>query len=124
MSDRLHSVTDVQLRLASESDKVAGLLAYCSVVFDDGLIIYDLKLVRGDGPDPFVAMPSRKLTTRHSCGHKNEFANRYCGGCGKGLQPQQQGKKHADVVHPITLGCRRAIHDAVMAAYHKATNST
>ena len=70
-------VTEVRVKLASEDDD--KLLGYCSVTLNNAFVIKDLKIIQGDD-QPFIAMPSRKITDKcGKCGYK-EAARRAAGG--------------------------------------------
>ncbi|NIO41765.1 MAG: stage V sporulation protein G, partial [Burkholderiales bacterium] len=52
------------------------LRAFCSITFDDCFVVRDLKIIEGNS-GPFVAMPSRKLTSHcPECGSKNHLRAR------------------------------------------------
>ena len=53
-------ITEVRVKLMEDSDD--RLRAFCSVTFDDSFVVRDLKIIDGTS-GPFVAMPSRKLTS-------------------------------------------------------------
>ncbi len=119
-------LTEIRINLCPE---LAGRLkAFCSITFDDALVIRDVKLI--DGQDGlFVAMPSRKLCDHcPRCREKNHLRARFCNQCGGRLDEQrhlryQSGngrprlKLHADIAHPIHADGRREIEQRVLAAY-------
>ncbi len=77
-------ITEVRIKLMDEAGD--RLLAFCSITFDDAFVIRDLKIIDG-AHGPFVAMPSRKLTSRCSnCGTKNHLRAAYCNQCGQKLK--------------------------------------
>ncbi|HAL14792.1 MAG TPA: stage V sporulation protein G, partial [Planctomycetaceae bacterium] len=53
-------ITEVRVKLMDYPDD--RLQAFCSVTFDNCFVIRDLKIIEGSN-GPFVAMPSRKLTS-------------------------------------------------------------
>ena len=57
-------ITEVRIKLMENSDD--RLQGFCSVTFDDSFVVRDLKIIEGSS-GPFVAMPSRKLTSH--CPH-------------------------------------------------------
>jgi stage V sporulation protein G len=103
------------------------LKAYCSLTFDDALVIRDVKLI--DGNDGlFLAMPSRRLCDRcRKCGEKNHLRARFCNHCGARLNEERHRgsrsggadrlKLHADIAHPINADTRAAVERQVLEAY-------
>ena len=110
------------------------LKAFCSLTFDNALVVRDVKLIEGnDGL--FLAMPSRKLCDRcRRCGEKNHLRARYCNNCGARLDENRhlqyrngnssgnghsmdRLKLHADIAHPIHSAAREQIQGAVIKAY-------
>ena len=77
-------ITEVRIKLMDDpSDR---LLAFCSITIDDAFVIRDLKIIEGTN-GPFVAMPSRKLTSHcPQCGCKNHLRSAYCNQCGLRLK--------------------------------------
>lgn len=116
-------ISEVRIKLMEESDD--RLRAFCSITFDDCFVIRDLKIIDGTN-GPFVAMPSRKLTSHcASCGYKNHLRAAYCNQCGGRLREDravrdQEGraKLYADIAHPINSLCREMIQDRVIREYH------
>lgn len=115
-------ITEVRIKLMEDSDD--RLRAFCSVTFDDSFVVRDLKIIDGTS-GPFVAMPSRKLTSHcPKCRAKNHLRARYCNQCG-GAQPQERAsrdpegraKLYADIAHPINSACREMIQTRVIAEY-------
>ena len=53
-------ITEVRIKLMEEPGE--RLKAFCSITFDNCFVVRDLKIIDGSN-GPFVAMPSRKLTT-------------------------------------------------------------
>ena len=115
-------ITEVRVKLTEDSDD--RLQAFCSITFDDCFVVRDLKIIEGTN-GPFVAMPSRKLTSHCSrCGSKNHLRSHYCNHCGGKLDPDraardQDGriKLYADIAHPINSTCREMIQDRVITEY-------
>ncbi len=117
-------ITEVRVKLMEDSDD--RLRAFCSVTFDDAFVVRDLKIIDGTS-GPFVAMPSRKLTSHcPKCGAKNHLRARYCNHCGA-AQPQERAardpegraKLYADIAHPINSACREMIQTRVIAEYRE-----
>lgn len=96
-----------------------GLVAYCSVHFDNCFIIREIRVINDiDGLK--VAMPNRKLAIKFACGHKNHFDNKYCSCCGSAATEAQLNdnsiRRHLDVCHPTTAACRRHLTVEVTVA--------
>ena len=113
-------ITEVRVKLVEGGrDK---LRAFCSITIDDAFVVRDLKIIDGT-KGLFVAMPSRKLTTRCTrCGFKNQVRSNYCNDCGTTLPPDQgsrdgRGKMHADIAHPIHTECRELLQSVVVESY-------
>ena len=99
------------------------LRAFCSITIDDCFVIRDLKIIDGTN-GPFVAMPSRKLTSHcPRCRHKNHLRATYCNHCGSKVGADSGGsidspqKLYADVAHPINSACREMIQSAVVEEF-------
>jgi stage V sporulation protein G len=115
-------ITEVRVKLTEDSDD--RLQAFCSITFDDAFVVRDLKIIEGTN-GPFVAMPSRKLTSHClKCGSKNHLRANYCNQCGSRLQPDKVArspegriKLYADIAHPINSICREMIQQRVIAEY-------
>ena len=115
-------ITEVRVKLMDYSDD--RLQAFCSVTFDNCFVIRDLKIIEGSN-GPFVAMPSRKLTSHCGrCGCKNHLRAGYCNQCGiklkhSKLQQDNNGraKLYADIAHPINSECREKIQAKVIEEY-------
>lgn len=112
-------ITEVRIKLMEASeDRLRG---FCSVTFDGCFVVRDLKIIDGNS-GPFVAMPSRKLTSNCSqCRSKNHMRANYCNHCGQRLRhskPQQgadgRAKLYADIAHPINAKCREMIQSRVI----------
>ena len=112
-------ITEVRIKLMDDpSDR---LLAFCSLTIDDAFVIRDLKIIEGTN-GPFVAMPSRKLTSHcPQCGCKNHLRSAYCNQCGLRLKDDLAIKDHegrtklyADIAHPINSACREMIQSRVI----------
>lgn len=115
-------VTEVRVKLMDEPGD--RLKAFCSVTFDDCFVIRDLKIIEGS-TGPFVAMPSRKLTSHcRKCGSKNHLRAYYCNQCGakqeEGRAPKDadgRAKLYADIAHPINSACREMIQACVIQEF-------
>ena len=112
------------------------LKAFCSLTFDNALVVRDVKLIEGnDGL--FLAMPSRKLCDRcRRCGEKNHLRARYCNNCGARLDENRhlqyrngnmngnghsmdRLKLHADIAHPINADTRLELERRVLLAFQE-----
>ena len=117
-------ITEVRIKLTEDSDD--RLQAFCSITFDDCFVVRDLKIIEGTN-GPFVAMPSRKLTSHcQRCGCKNHLRAAYCNQCGGKLNPDRATRDHegraklyADIAHPVNSRCREQIQEKVISAYQK-----
>ena len=117
-------ITEVRIKLMENSDD--RLQGFCSITFDDSFVVRDLKIIEGSS-GPFVAMPSRKLTSHcPQCGCKNHLKAGYCNQCGNRLREDrtsrdQEGraKLYADIAHPINSRCRELIQARVIQAYQE-----
>jgi len=113
-------ITEVRVKLMEDSDD--RLQGFCSITFDDCFVVRDLKIIEGAN-GPFVAMPSRKLTSHCSkCGCKNHLRSSYCNHCGGKLKDDSRdhdgrSKLYADIAHPINSECRELIQNHVIAEY-------
>lgn len=115
-------ITEVRIKLMEDSDD--RLQGFCSVTFDDAFVVRDLKIIEGSS-GPFVAMPSRKLTSHcPQCGCKNHLKASYCNQCGNRLKddrtvrdPDGRAKLYADIAHPINSACREMIQNRVIAEF-------
>ena len=117
-------ITEVRIKLMDEPGD--RLKAFCSITFDDCFVIRDLKIIEGSS-GPFVAMPSRKLTSHcPHCGMKNHLRALYCNQCGARLEENRastddegRAKLYADIAHPINSSCREMIQERVISEYHQ-----
>lgn len=114
-------ITEVRIKLMEESED--RLRAFCSITFDHCFVVRDLKIIDG-ASGPFVAMPSRKLTSHcHRCGHKNHLRAQFCNQCGtrirreSGFASDSPQKLYADVAHPVNSECREMIQNAVITEF-------
>lgn len=115
-------ITEVRIKLMENSDD--RLQAFCSITFDNSFVVRDLKIIDGSN-GPFVAMPSRKLTSHcHQCGTKNHLKAQYCNQCGARLREDRtirdaegRAKLYADIAHPINSACREMIQNRVIAEF-------
>lgn len=113
-------ITEVRIKLMEDSDD--RLQGFCSITFDDCFVVRDLKIIEGAN-GPFVAMPSRKLTSHcGKCGCKNHLRSSYCNNCGGRLKDESsnqdgRSKLYADIAHPINSACRELIQNHVISEY-------
>ena len=115
-------ITEVRIKLMDDTDD--RLQAFCSITFDDSFVVRDLKIIEG-ASGPFVAMPSRKLTSHcPQCSCKNHLRASYCNQCGARLKdgqalkdPEGRAKLYADISHPINSQCREMIQDRVITEF-------
>lgn len=116
-------ITEVRIKLMENSeDRLRG---FCSVTFDDCFVIRDLKIIEGNN-GPFVAMPSRKLTTNcFKCRTKNHLRARYCNHCGTKQKSENvtqdsdgRARLYADIAHPVNATCREMIQSRVIEEFH------
>jgi stage V sporulation protein G len=114
-------ITEIRIKLMEGSED--RLRAFCSITIDDCFVVRDLKIIDGTN-GPFVAMPSRKLTSHcGKCNHKNHVRAAYCNHCGAKLRLDGDGnydspqKLYADVAHPINSQCREMIQAAVIEGF-------
>jgi stage V sporulation protein G len=116
-------ITEVRIKLMEDAGE--RLQAFCSITFDDCFVIRDLKIIGGSN-GPFVAMPSRKLTTHcQQCGCKNHLRAVYCNQCGSRITQQEtagrdeegRAKLYADIAHPINSQCREMIQERVIKEF-------
>ena len=115
-------ITEVRIKLMEEPGE--RLKAFCSITFDNCFVVRDLKIIDGSN-GPFVAMPSRKLTSHcPGCGTKNHLRAPYCNQCGKRLSDSRapkdadgRAKLYADIAHPINSFCREMIQERVIEEF-------
>ena len=112
-------ITEVRIKLIEHTeDRLRG---FCSITFDDCFVVRDLKIIEGNN-GPFVAMPSRKLTSNcPQCRYKNHLRANYCNQCGQRLSENRiehdsggRAKLYADVAHPVNAACREMIQNRVV----------
>jgi stage V sporulation protein G len=116
-------ITEVRIKLMEEPGE--RLKAFCSVTFDDCFVVRDLKIIEGTN-GPFVAMPSRKLTSHcPKCGMKNHLRAAHCNHCGSRLEDGRapkdadgRAKLYADIAHPINSDCREMIQESVIREFY------
>ena len=117
-------ITEVRIKLMeSAEDRLRG---FCSITFDDCFVVRDLKIIEGNN-GPFVAMPSRKLTSNcFKCRSKNHLRANYCNHCGNRLKSETiqtdtggRAKLYADIAHPVNAGCREMIQNRVVEELNK-----
>lgn len=117
-------ITEVRIKLMEDGGE--RLQAFCSITFDDCFVIRDLKIIEGTN-GPFVAMPSRKLTSHcPKCRSKNHLRANHCNDCGSKLNPYRvavdgdgRAKLYADIAHPINSACREAIQERVIREFRE-----
>ncbi len=117
-------ITEVRIKLMEEPGE--RLKAFCSITFDNCFVVRDLKIIDGTN-GPFVAMPSRKLTSHcANCGMKNHLRAAYCNQCGKRMNDSRapkdadgRAKLYADIAHPINSYCREMIQEGVISEYYE-----
>ena len=117
-------ITEVRIKLMEEPGE--RLKAFCSITFDDCFVIRDLKIIEGTN-GPFVAMPSRKLTSHcPKCSTKNHLRASFCNQCGGRLADDRavkdadgRAKLYADIAHPINADCREMIQERVISEFHE-----
>jgi stage V sporulation protein G len=115
-------ITEIRIKLMDEPGE--RLKAFCSITFDDCFVVRDLKIIEGTN-GPFVAMPSRKLTSHcPQCGMKNHLRALHCNQCGSRLNDSRapkdadgRAKLYADIAHPINSECREMIQDYVIREF-------
>jgi stage V sporulation protein G len=112
-------ITEVRIKLIeSAEDRLRG---FCSITFDDCFVVRDLKIIEGNN-GPFVAMPSRKLTSNcYKCRTKNHLRANFCNSCGGRLKNDNiehdsggRAKLYADIAHPVNATCREMIQNRVI----------
>ena len=117
-------ITEVRIKLMENSeDRLRG---FCSITFDDCFVVRDLKIIEGNS-GPFVAMPSRKLTSNcQKCRTKNHLRARYCNQCGvkqrnESIPHDSDGRArlYADIAHPVNAECREMIQARVIEEFTK-----
>ena len=117
-------ITEVRIKLMeSAEDRLRG---FCSITFDDCFVVRDLKIIEGNN-GPFVAMPSRKLTSHcDKCRTKNHLRARFCNQCGNRLRSEEiaydqdgRAKLYADIAHPVNAECREMIQKRVIEELDK-----
>ncbi len=117
-------ITEVRIKLMD--DPQDRLQAFCSITFDGGFVVRDLKIIMGT-KGAFVAMPSRKLTDRcPRCHTKNHLRAQFCSQCGAKLDEERavkdgngRAKLYADIAHPIKCECRDMIQSIVLEAFEE-----
>lgn len=111
-------ITEVRIKLMDDNDD--RLQAFCSITFDGEFVVRDLKIIEGQR-GLFVAMPSRKLTSKCTrCSGKNEIRAKFCNNCGGKLPAESaadsRSRLFADIAHPINVAAREKIQVAVLEA--------
>jgi stage V sporulation protein G len=112
-------ITEVRIKLMEGvEDRLRG---FCSITFDNCFVVRDLKIIQGNN-GPFVAMPSRKLTSNcPKCRTKNHLRAHFCNHCGEELKnvqltydPTGRAKLYADIAHPVNARCREMIQKRII----------
>ena len=119
-------LTEIKIHLCPAN--AGRLKAFCSITFDQMLVVRDIKLIDGEG-GLFLAMPSRKLTDLcPRCHEKNHLRAKFCNECGSTLDDRRHTnyrlgpdrlKLHADIAHPVNARARDDIHRQVIDAYER-----
>lgn len=115
-------ITEVRIKLMEEPGE--RLKAFCSITFDNSFVVRDLKIIEGTS-GPFVAMPSRKLTSHcPKCRSKNHLRAQHCNQCGSRIPGDRlihdndgRAKLYADIAHPINSACREMIQNHVIEEF-------
>lgn len=114
-------ITDIRLVLAARSEM--PVCAYCSVTFDNCLVIHDLRVLRR-GERLFVAMPNRKrMIPCPACRFKNAVQARHCNDCGMALSPpnptasEADVRRYVDIAHPVSPEFRQLLEQQIIARY-------
>lgn len=117
-------ITEVRIKLMEDPGE--RLQGFCSITFDHCFVIRDLKIIEGTS-GPFVAMPSRKLTSHcPHCNCKNHLRAIYCNQCGARFRDERalkaddgRVKLYADIAHPINSSCREIIQERVIQEFRE-----
>ena len=115
-------ITEVRIKLIE--DAAERLLAFCSITLDAAFVVRDMKIIVGPN-GPFVAMPSRKLTSHcQGCGCKNPIRANFCNQCGEKVVDHHRSRDddgrprlYADIAHPINARCREMIQQRIVDEY-------
>lgn len=115
-------ITEVRIKLIE--DAAERLLAFCSITLDSAFVVRDMKIIVGPN-GPFVAMPSRKLTSHcQGCGCKNPIRANFCNQCGEKVVDHHRSREddgrprlYADIAHPINARCREMIQQRIVEEY-------
>ncbi len=123
-------ITEVRIKLLPQHNAHEDRLrAFCTVTFENAVVVRDLKIIEGQNGF-FVAMPSRKLTSRcPRCSAKNHLRARFCNDCGAHLKPQtvtedNRLRFHADIAHPINARTRGMMEKCILEGYHQELESS
>lgn len=117
-------ITEVRIKLTENSeDRLRG---FCSITFDHSFVVRDLKIIEGSN-GPFVAMPSRKLTSHcFKCRTKNHLRARFCNQCGVRLKQEAiaidhtgRARLYADIAHPVNAACREMIQRRIIEEFER-----
>ena len=120
---RKQNVNITEVKVFFKNNQKAKLKAYVSIVFEDALVIRNLKVIDGSY-GLFVVMPSHKTTEAcPQCRNKNAVSSRYCSFCGKALLSGQLKKnkkashEHKEIVSPVADELRTYIQSTVLDVY-------
>jgi len=117
-------ITEVRIKLMERSeDRLRG---FCSITFDNAFVVRDLKIIEGNN-GPFVAMPSRKLTTHcNKCRSKNHLKAKFCNNCGAKQRTEDftrdsdgRARLYADIAHPVNARCREMIQTRIIKEFNE-----
>ena len=117
-------ITEVRIKLMERSeDRLRG---FCSITFDNAFVVRDLKIIEGNN-GPFVAMPSRKLTSHcNKCRSKNHLKAKFCNNCGAKQRAEDftrdsdgRARLYADIAHPVNARCREMIQTRIIKEFNE-----
>ena len=117
-------ITEVRIKLMERSeDRLRG---FCSITFDNAFVVRDLKIIEGNN-GPFVAMPSRKLTSHcNKCRSKNHLKAKFCNNGGAKQRAEDftrdsdgRARLYADIAHPVNARCREMIQTRIIKEFNE-----
>lgn len=119
------NITEIRVQLAKGT--ASGLVASCSVTFDDELVVHEVKIIETFNHRLVVSMPAKSVMIKcEDCWYRNPFAQRYCGGCGKKRPytpiPSDE-RRYFNMAHPINSDFRYDLEEAILEAYHIAIDT-
>jgi DNA-binding cell septation regulator SpoVG len=111
-------ITSVKIRTPDEAHR-GGILAFCSVTYDDEITIHDIKLMAGS-KGSFIIMPQKwpKMVCQ-KCGQHMDIVANYCSKCGNELEKPGDRGKSMSIVHPVTQDARDVLQGAIVAEYDR-----